>query len=152
VRDKRADVIAQILDRWCELTERAGSSGVKGDDGTVALMPKTYTPSVREVERLMVRLREERHSVWWHVNERFLKAHTRTLFRCPKCKGETHAAQHRHRDKHGKHSNYEGARVLRTTWSPRVDARKVDAGLQWMAGEWSLAHEPMLPSELLVAA
>ena len=144
MRDKRADVIAQILERYAELVERGTLSGIAGDSESPAITPKTYTPSVREVERLMVRLRGERHHLWWHVNERFLKAHTRTVFRCPKCKGQTHAPTHRHRDKHGKHSAYEGVRVLAVTWSPKVNAKKVDAGLAWMAGEWSLAHEPML--------
>lgn len=141
----REVAIVQLLERYEDLVDpqqiRAG-----GDrDGFGALMPGTYTGSVRELERLVVRLREERHHLWWHLNERYLACEWRTCWRCPRCKGETHAQRHRHRDRRGRMSNYDGVRILKPFWSERVNPAKVRAALSWLAGEWSLEHEPMLP-------
>lgn len=141
----RERTIVQLLERYDDLVDpmqiRAG-----GDrDGFGALMPGTYNDSVRELERLILRLREEHHSVWWHLNERFLACRWRTCFRCPKCGGETHAPIHRHRDKRGRMSNYDGARIVVAVVSERVNRQKVERGVAWLAGEWALPHEPMLP-------
>jgi hypothetical protein len=61
-------------------------------------------------------------------------------------------ATHKHRNKHGKPSTYNGVRVLQTTWNERVNPKKVDQGITWLAGQWTLATEPMLPDELRIAA
>jgi hypothetical protein len=148
--DKRTDVIVQLLERLAELTDPVRAGNGDGRNGML-LMPPTYTPSVKELERLLGRLRVEHHSVWWHVNERYLRSYTVTMWKCPKCKGLTHAATHRHRDRRGKHADYHGTRVLVVRYSPRVDEDKVKRGVVWLAENWGLVHEPMLPRELMVA-
>lgn len=148
---KREQIITQLLERYTELADPMQSGNGGGDTG-LRLMPRTYTPSVRELERLMVALREERHNIWWHVNERYLKAVQTTAYQCPKCKGISHSTTHRHRDKRNKLSTYTGIRVLRTSWNTGVNAKKVDQGITWLAGQWTLATEPMLPDELRIAA
>ena len=147
----REAVIVELLERFNELTDPMQSGNGDGDSG-LRLMPATYTPSVRELERLIVKLREERHNVWWHLNERYLKAVQSTAWECPKCKGVSHAATHSHRDKRGKLSSYKGVRVLRTSWSERVNPVKVETGVRWVASEWTLKHEPMLPDVVLAAS
>lgn len=144
-RHGREATLVLLLERYDDLVDpmqiRAG-----GDrDGFGALMPGTYNASVRELERLVVRLRAERPNLWWHVNARYLACTWRTCFRCPKCGGETHAGVHRHRDKRGRMSDYVGVRIVKPFWSERVDTRKVRRGVEWLAAEWDLAGEPSLP-------
>lgn len=147
----REQVIVELLERLTELSDPMQSGNGDGDTG-VRLMPSCYTPSVRHLEELMVKLREERHNVWWHVNERYIRAVHTTAFRCPKCKGVSHAAIHRHRDKRGKPASYHGVREARLSWNERVNNAKVQQGVEWLAARWALQHEPMLPRELQVAA
>lgn len=150
MRDHRQDVIVQLLERHAELSDPVRAGNGDGQNGML-LMPKTYTASVKELERLLVQLRDEHHSLWWHVNERYLRAVQTSVYRCPRCGGLTHAAAHRHRDRRGKLATYPGVRTLRLSWSPRVSAVKVDRGVAWLANNWGLRSEPMLPRELMVA-
>lgn len=149
--DSRVSVLEQLLERFTELVDPMQSGNGDGDTG-LRLMPATYSPSVRELERLVVRLREERHSLWWHVNERYLKAVQSTAWMCPKCHGISHAAVHKHRDKRGKPSTYKGARVLRTSWDVSVNAKKVSLGVAQIGAWWALSHEPFLPDVIQAAS
>lgn len=169
---KREQIIAQLLERWTELNDPI-RSGNGGNDNGLRLMPHdatcllnrkadsaTWTPArcscsrraIVEIERLLGSLRDERHHIWWHVNERYLRATQTTAYKCPKCRGVSHAATHKHRDKRGKLSTYPGTRILRITWNERVNPKKVDTGINWLADRWTLATEPMLPDELRIAA
>jgi len=115
-------------------------------------MPRTYTPTVREVERLVKALREERHSVWWHVNEWYLRAETQLLFHCPRCKSNTHQPSHVHRGKSGKDLRVDGRRIVIHRRHKNANVDKASKGIAWMAEHWSLSHEPMIPQELQIAA
>lgn len=151
---KRETTIADILNRWDELVERAGRSGVRGDDDTVSLMPRSYNASVREVERLMRRMKVERPSQWWHVSERYLRSQ-RSSKTVLWWQGRWQLPAHHEvvaqpggwtlelaRGK--KRRAPQEFRVAVVSWSPAVRAQKVRLGLAWLAGEWSLGHEPML--------
>lgn len=152
----RVQVIREILERWHELTEPGGLSGIGGGDG-VMHMPPTYTPTVRELERMLRVMREDRHrslilltngdkasvrSLWWHVSERYMRSRT-TIKEVPV----------KRRAKRGKTLLTLERRPV-TTYSAKVDLLRVDRGLQWLSEEWRVPFEPMLPEEIrvLVAA
>ena len=152
----RTEIIRQLLDRYHELVDPLnGGSGVPGDGDSVNLMPRTYSASVKELERLLKRMRDDRveslvliapgtkcsvRSLWWHLNARFIAAGTRTVDR-----------QVTQRGKNGKRLTLT-VRQVEAVYDRGVDPRKVDAGIQYLASNWGLAQEPFLPSELLVAA
>ena len=152
----RTETIRELLSRYHELVDPLnGSAGIPGDGDSVIRMPRTYNASVRELERLLRGMRDDRHAslvlyapgtkcsvraLWWHLNARFIAAGTRTVER-----------QVTQRGKNGKRLTVM-VRQVEATYSPAVDPRKVDAGIQYLASAWSLRLEPMLPSELLVAA
>lgn len=137
---RREEVLVQLLERYAELAEPGGGNNVPGSGDHVPLMPHTYTPSVRELERLLIRMRTERRSQWWHTTERYLRCHHTTKDMPVKRKA-----------KNGKTVAIIERQVV-ITWHPGVRAEKVRRGVTWLAQEWKLGHEPMLPAELLVAA
>ena len=134
----RASVIEQILERLAELTEPVAGNGSRGDGTSVPLPPKTYTADVREVERLMTRLRDEDRSLWWHVSEKYLRstATIKTSTERKRVKGKGYITAH--------------LRKVVPHFSPKVDEKLVEAGLEKMASWWSLGHEPMMPKEVVV--
>lgn len=141
----REETLTQILERLTELTDPM-QSGNGNDDSGLRLMPATYTASVRETERLLAKLRDERHHLWWHLNEHYIRAEQTTAYQCPKCDAISHYATHSHRNKHGKPSTYKGTRILRTTWNQAVNPKKVGQGVRQLAAWWTLKHEPRFPS------
>lgn len=146
---RREETIVGLLERWRELVGLDGPSGVKGDGELEPRMSVTYTRSVREVERLIVRLREERHSVWWHVHQRYVIGTSRTVWHCPRCKQDSQRASHTHQGKSGKPLEVPGKRQVRNVWHRNVDHAKVAAGVAWISAEWALPFEPQ-PVELQV--
>lgn len=148
---RRQEILTQLLERYNELTDPMQTRR-PGDGTHVPLMPETYTPSVKELERLLIRLRDERHHLWWHINERYLKVTETNAYRCPKCGGITHASHHRHRDRRGKLHDYPGARIIVHHWNHRTNPTKIRTAIEWLATEWNLKSEPMIPTELMVAA
>lgn len=150
----RVRVLSEIAERYAELTDPlAGPADVRGDGDSVSVMPRTYTATVREFERLAVRLREEQRSLWWHLDGWWLSASTRTVYHCPRC-GITHRPEHVHpsRRNSGKPVSVSCKRVL--VWSRRSGARESLAreAIEVMASWWVLASEPMLPDEIRIAA
>lgn len=150
--DGRVRVLVEIAERFQELVDPlSGSAGLRGDGESVGLMPRTYTPSVREFERLVLRLREERHSKWWHLNEFWLQAESRTVWWCSKCKRQTHQEVHDHGTP-DRVLNVSGRRQVVWSRHRNADRAKALVAIEWMAVEWSLGSEPMLPDEIRVAA
>jgi hypothetical protein len=132
----REQVIVALLERYEDLVEPwvgPGSSGLVG----VPLMPPTYTADVRELERLLKRMRTSERGLWWHVNEHFLAARWATR--------EVVVAR---RGKHGKRVTASERRLVRV--GDRSDPRLVEDGVAWLAEMWGLEHEPMLPALMLV--
>ena len=137
---RREEVIVSLLERLAEFTEPLnGPTGIAGDGDSVALMPRTYTPSVREVERLMRRMRVERRSQWWHVNARYVL-----------CEHVARDVPVRRKAKNGKTVTLL-ERQLVAVFDRGVRAEKVRRGVEWLAAEWALPHEPMLPLEAIAA-
>lgn len=151
----RAEVITELLSRYDELVSPLnGPSGVRGDGDSVISTPATYTASVRELERLLRVMREDRtealqivggpkvsvRSLWWHVHHRYIAATTRTV--------DVEVVR---RGKNGKRARVLERRAV-ASFDRAVNPQLVSAGVAWMAAAWSLPSEPMLPSALLVAA
>lgn len=145
----RAAVLAEIAARYWELVEPAGPSGIRGAEG-IPFPPPTYTATVKEFERLLRLLRDERHNRWWHVSEYWLRAETRPRWFCSKCRRLTHQQEHRHTDARGREYTVAGRRTLHVVRHKNADRKKAESGIQWMASRWGLDHEPMLPAEILV--
>lgn len=137
---KREEVIVQLLERFSELVDPMQMRAAEGDGTGLLLMPATYTPSVRELERLLIRMRSERRSQWWHVTERYIR-----------CQRVQRVITEKRRTKAGKTVMVPVDRIV-TSWHPGVRQEKVRRGVAWLADNWRLGHEPMIPKELLVAA
>lgn len=155
----RVLVLAQIADWYSELVDPlSGPSGVPGDGESPVGMPRTYTPTVREFERLLGvmrnRARQEAYAGFalgklrWHVMEWFVSP--------PRVRREEPVFVDGKGGKRRRLVGVDGRPVTR----PRIvrlrhrDAREDRAllGLEWMAANWGLVSEPMLPREMVEAA
>lgn len=155
----RVRVLRTIASRYLELVSPLnGPGGVKGDGDALSFMPPTWTPTVREFERLMRVMREDRaHSLIqvgdervsvrrlrWQVVAYYVNAESVTRhFPLPLKKGSRLALM---RDMDGQAVTTRP--VTRVHRHPGADVRLADAGLAWMAGAWLPKHEPMLPTAL----
>lgn len=149
----RERVIRDLLERYHDLTDPQQTRAGRGEGEPLPLMPVTYTPTVRELERLLTVMRQDRHRpliqvgaekvsvrrLWWHVSERYLRCQV-TLKDVPV----------KRKAKHGKTLTVLERRAV-VTPQPGVNPVFVDRGIRWLAEEWGLASEPMLPKELLAA-
>lgn len=153
-KTSRQQVIETLLERYHDLVDPMQSRGVLGDGEHLPLMPATYTASVRELERLLGAMREDRlsslvalttgerasvRSLHWHVSERYIRSLVRT-----RDVPVTRRAK-------GKRTVTVLERRVVTTYSPKVRQVLVDAAIAWLADNWALRSEPMLPNELLAA-
>lgn len=147
--------IVQLLERHAELTEPIRAGNGQGAGGGVALMPhepscvilKSNPPycscsrrSVVELERLLVRMRDERRSQWWHVTERYVR-----------CTYVTRDVEVKRKGKNGKTARVV-ERQLCVDFHPGVRAEKVRRGVEWLADNWADRAGPMLPIVKDVAA
>jgi hypothetical protein len=151
----RCNLIENILNRWDELTSPLHGRTGQGTDDLPAQMPASYNPSVKELERLIRVLRDDRHAhlmlthsgekvslrqQWWHLNEYYLKAH-RVLTIPPKIprskRGDLQKLQ----------LTDDGRRIpiLRTTRHPDARADLAHMAVRTIATYWALPHEPQLP-------
>ena len=88
---------------------------------------------------------------WWHLNERYVRATSRTCWRCPKCGSLTHVERHQHRDRRGRVCGYPGRRVLELVYDRHVRSDVVERGVSWLDANWSNGVACDMPRELLVA-
>lgn len=153
VSSKRVQVLREIAEKYVELTDPAGQSGELGSGDRVPLMPRTYTATVKEFERLLAVMRNQAKQqaysgfplgkLRWHLIE-FYVAPMKVRRNDPVTVVS-----------HGKRRQLRnGDGTLRTrpviVTRRHRDARKdrADLALDWMAANWGLVTEPMLPSEL----
>lgn len=155
----RVRVLRVIASQYLALIDpMQGPGGVKGDGNSLALMPQTYSATVREFERLLGVMREDRamslelvdgvkvsvRRLRWHVNAFYVEAQAVTRhFPLPLKKGSRLALM---RDQDGQAVTTRP--VTRVHRHPGASVRLADAGLAWIAAEWSLNHEPFLPDAL----
>lgn len=133
--------IETLLDRYHELTDPTHTNNGGGDGQGVLLMPHTYTPSVRELERLLKQMRTLEPTLYRHIANRYLN-----------CETITRDIQVRRKTKHGKHIEITERRVIKLTRTITNDTT-IHHGIQWLNTHWNrpAIGEPMLPNELLVA-
>jgi hypothetical protein len=148
--------LVELLERFHEFSdpllqgERNGSSGVMG-------MPPTYTPDVREVERLLAVMRSQAkqqaykgfglgvlrfHVVAWYVDaERVASWYPIELKRGRRTQVPTGQQILRRQGR--------WVPAVRVEHPPRRDpmARRdrAELGVEWMAKHWGLGREPMVP-------
>lgn len=158
--NQREKVLWRIAELYNELSDPLnGPASLRGDGESLTLMPRTYTATVREYERLVKAMREDRsapllrledgtkvsvRSAWWHLNEYWHKAQRR-IKHVPVTKAgkKGRLAQLR---------NADGSPVTKPTieWlrDAAADKRRAELAIQHIASKWSLVTEPMLPSEV----
>lgn len=162
----RGRVIAQILERYNDLIDPLLSGNESGSTG-VLLMPATYTPTVREVERLMQTLREDRHGpltkwthdgepfaasprrLWWHLNGWYIDV--QHVLHVPPLKTQKNKRKQLTRQPV---DQLYGAALPQVRIVRKADVRFPIAlkGVERLAELWSLTHEPMLPTDLRLKA
>lgn len=151
----RVNVLAEIARCYAELVDPLnGGSGVPGDGSSPIQMPRTYTPTVKEFERLLRLMRHTSdqqgkyegyrlktlafHLEGWHTTaERIIRRQPVIVV------------------SHGKPrqlKNHDGSTKTRPVIAyrrhPEALEERAQLALRWIAEQWSLGHEPMLPREL----
>lgn len=158
----RATVLWTIAANYQDLVDPLNSrAGIHGTGEALALTPATYTSTVREFERLMTTMRNDRHraliavydakgnliekasvrKLHWHLLEYHLKAVKTT--RAPKltiAKGHTRKLVKLQVDDHGS-----PLPIFRVHRHPQARMELAAAATEWQGREWSLRHEPELP-------
>lgn len=147
----REAVLWQIASLYSDLVSPLnGPSGVPGDGDSYGGMPSTYTPTIREFERLLVVMREgDAHirSLRWHLLEYHLKA-TRVMRHEPRNVITKGKGRSRLVDADG---NVVTVPVIRITRHPKADEGKAREAVALMARWWGLRSEPMLPKAVIAA-
>lgn len=147
----RVAILTQIAERYSELVSPLnGPNRLRGDGDSVIRMPRTYTPTVREFERLASRLRSEKRGLWWHLDGWWLSAETKTMFNCPRC-GLTHRPEHLHPNRRsGRATTVKCKRVVVCQRRPGAREQLAKTAIGQLATWWDLPHEPFLPQELRI--
>lgn len=147
----RVRVLRALLGSWEDLVDPQQSRGTFGDDSSVGfgLMPASYSPSVRELERLLRALKVADRALWWQLHQRFMRSERKRGLRRVKVTGAN-----------GKRKLVT-VEVLFEVWDSRVvtheprsrcEGCEVCRGLQWLAENWMVRFEPMLPEGLALAS
>lgn len=161
---RRAEVLRTILSRWSEFGDPMRSGDGWGDGG-VLVMPhergcrllvsggrgcSCVRRDVGEVKRLLDVMRDDRHrslirlgsgekvsvrSLGWHLRERFVACSSRVglIEESVVMRGVVRVVR---------------VRGVVEVWDSGVRLDLVEVGLLWLAGEWGLGREPMLPGWL----
>ncbi len=157
---RREQIITELLERHTELSDPMQSRDKNGDGEPIPLNANTYTPSVKELERLMTLMRTQRKSQWWHVTQRYIA-----------CVHATKDVRAKRRGKNGKTAIVIERRLI-ATYHNGVRLEKVRRGVTWLADNWGKhdnidtpspvvftdhngkrwLSEPELPKELRIAA
>jgi hypothetical protein len=155
----RETVLTRIAELYTDLTTPGAKTGIRGDgDFTPGLDPTVYTPTVREYERLVKLMRDDRHeplihhngerlsvrSLWWHLEHWHHRAQHVTRHYPVQTKAGGKLVTLR---------NPDGTPVTRPTIAhlrdPKASEHKAQLAIEWIANHWALQVEPMLPAPVL---
>jgi hypothetical protein len=148
----RQQIITTLLDWYVDVLN--GVRDGVGDDPThLPLMCSAWnSPAYRELERLLPLLAEAEPNAYWNVAERYWRARTRRVLRCPRCmafepftasNSNGHVRTHKHGGK-----NVALTPAMVPLLDERVEAERIERGIAWLADNWQ-GVEPMLPRELV---
>lgn len=138
---QRAQVIAAILERLDEFADPLnGPAGVTGDGESSGFMPCTYSPSVREVERLYKQLRAQQPNVHWHVAEWYVRPTSKVAMTPKLTKRHGKTVQVLNADRTPVYT-----RNVITRRNPKANQAQANQGVTWIADHWTPTTEPMLP-------
>lgn len=164
----RERVIVELLVRLPELVDPMQSRSGLGDGVALPLMPATYTASVREVERLLRVMRDDRSSplirdaagvkviadgqpvsvrrLWWHVRGFYVD-----VDRSPVAPQRVKVAKSKRRQLVRLATDSTGRPLpsRREVRQPGARRDLAELGVAWIASHWSLKHEPFLPAEVV---
>jgi hypothetical protein len=138
----RRERIVVLLDNYSDV--EAGLRDRRGEDALhLPLMCAAWNhPSYRELDRLLGRLKDERHRVYWHLSHAYFHARLRRVKVCPRCRAVLPSWHSANFHKHG-HTNVAVVRVL----DPKVLDERVEAAVTWLDEQWH--GEPYVPDDLL---
>jgi hypothetical protein len=142
-----ADIIRAMLRSYqdvCGPGDRSGG-GDPSDDRILLMNPLWRMGTFPELTRCLVEQRGREPQLYWHISHRYLRVVRRQVREhCPVCKLPSQAV-HTHYA-HGQRQRFKPTDVVLEVWHPRVDARLVDQGIDWLVEEHR--GPPFLPSEL----
>ena len=153
----RETILWRIAELYTDLIDPLnGPAGIRGTGETTGGMnPHLYTPTVREYERLVKLMRDDRsepllegklsvRSLWWHLEHWHHRAN-RVIRHYPVTSKN-----------HGKVTtlrNHDGTPVTRPTIhhlrDPKASEQKAHQAVEWIAHHWGLQVEPMLPAAVI---
>lgn len=153
----RATVIRTLLAHHAELVEPGLLIGYGSEGDGYPRMPATYTATVRELERMLRTMRDDRthplldhglervslRACWWHINEYHLRAHSILIVPAKQPRSKKRELRRLPADETGRPLPIK--RIIR---NPAAREDIAELGITWIAGHWALAHEPMVPQEL----
>jgi hypothetical protein len=142
--------IRRLLEDYNDLVDPMSAGNRRGDTG-LRLMPRTYKPSVRELERLLRVMRDDRshpltngvslRACWWHINAWYITAHIVLVRPTRQPRSRKHQLVRLPIDDTGKPLPI---RVTRRTHGARNDI--AEQGITWILHNWNLPTEPMYPN------
>ena len=148
----RQEIIGELL-RWYIAVLNGVRDGVGDDPTHLTLMGRAWNSTAyREIERLLPLLAEAEPNLYWNVAERYWRAWTRRVLRCPRCmtfepftasNSNGHIRTHKHGGK-----NIALTPAIVPLLDKRVEPKRIERGIAWLADNWQ-GVEPMLPRELV---
>lgn len=137
-----------LLENYVDV-EASGLRDVRGDGEHLPLMSRCWNhPSYRELDRLLVALRDEHRHLYWHLAQTYFYSPQRRVRQCPRCKVMMHSwTQSPNFHKHGRTDVPIVPRVVRILDS-RVNSNYVARAVAWIDERWRL-QDVFLPDELL---
>jgi len=143
----RRERIVVLLDNYTDV--EAGLRDRRGEDVLhLPLMCAAWNhPSYRELDRLLGRLKDERHRLYWHLSHAYFHARLRRVKVCPRCRAVMPSWHSANFHKHG-HSNVAVVPKVVRVLDPNVLDERVEAAVTWLDEQWH--GEPYVPDDLLL--